>query len=364
MLDYREQIRSIYEFIKRSEEQQKYPYAYEIYLLTGVDETALTSRTSGTSSFNQDIENSVEKAKQAHGTLRVHVYGGKSPNARKLNTYTVNVSGLLNPKDESLKMTDVEVLIDKKISEMPQTQTGLNDLNNLLGMVTGTGDGSKGMEGLFGLFNTISGSNKELDRIAYQKQLDDFKFETRFNLLQEKYEKLSNENAELRVEKDQFSNENKELKRERTELEQKLAGYAPNELMKRVAVGVISGIGGRLLSNSPKTAELLGLSPQELKGALGIVDESEDAQIISETNVEINEIGLPKTPEEKKKADIIKNLSDALATWELEDVAKIANIVGLCLDRAELINKTLSFLNQAMIDVQSESHENEDLEQQ
>lgn len=364
MLDYREQIRSIYEFIKRSEEQQKYPYAYEIYLLTGVDETALTSRTSGTSSFNQDIENSVEKAKQAHGTLRVHVYGGKSPNARKLNTYTVNVSGLLNPKDESLKMTDVEVMIDKKISEMPQTQNGLNDLNNLLGMVTGTGDGSKGMEGLFGLFNTISGSNKELDRIAYQKQLDDFKFETRFNSLQEKYEKLSNENAELRVEKDQFSNENKELKREKSELEQKLAGYAPNELMKRVAVGVISGIGGRLLSNSPKTAELLGLSPQELKGALGIVDEPEDAHMIPETNVEINEIGVPKTPEEKKKADIIKNLSEALATWELEDVAKIANIVGLCLDRAELINKTLGFLNQAMLDIQSESHENEDLEQQ
>ena len=35
-------------------------------------------------------------------------------------------------------------------------------------------------------------------------------------------------------------------------------------------------------------------------------------------------------------------------TWELQDVAKIANIVGLCLDKAELINKTLLFLNQAV----------------
>ncbi|WP_291861571.1 hypothetical protein, partial [Marinilabilia sp.] len=81
MLDYREQISSIYNFLKRSEAEQKYPYAYEIVLLTGIEETALTSRTSGSSKFNQDIENGVEKAKQAHGMLRVDVYGGKSPNA-------------------------------------------------------------------------------------------------------------------------------------------------------------------------------------------------------------------------------------------------------------------------------------------
>ncbi|MCK5022816.1 MAG: hypothetical protein KAS04_01450, partial [Candidatus Aenigmarchaeota archaeon] len=93
MLDYREQIQSIYDFLKRSEAEQKYPYAYEIFLLTGIEETALTSRTSGSSKFNQDIENGVEKAKQAHSMLRVDVFGGKSPNARSLNSYTINVSG-------------------------------------------------------------------------------------------------------------------------------------------------------------------------------------------------------------------------------------------------------------------------------
>ncbi len=363
MLDYREQIQSIYDFLKRSEAEQKYPYAYEIFLLTGVDETALTSRTSGTSKFNQDIESAIEKAKQSHGMIRVCVYGGKSPNARKLNTYTVNVSGLLSPQKQALEKGEIQTLIKEEISQIKQPTNGLGDLNSLLGMFTGNTEGLQGIEGLFGLFNTISGNNKEIDRIAYQKQLDDFKFETRHTMLQEKLEKLSNENAELRVDRERFLNENKELKNEKSEMENRLAGYAPNELMKRVAVGVISGIGGRILSNSPKTAELLGLSPEELKGALGIIENDHDSyrgeasSFHPETNVEINEIGTPQTPEEKKKAAIIKNLSEALSTWDLQDVAKIANIVGLCLDRAELINKTLAFLSQSMQGVQSEESE-------
>ncbi len=348
MLDYREQINSVYNFLKRSEAEQKYPYAYEIYLLTGIDETALTSRTSGSSKFNQDIESAVEKAKHAHGMLRVDVYGGKSPNARKLNTYTINVSGLLNPPKQTLEKEEIQSLIKAEIKQIPQPQNGLGDLNNLLGMFTGNTEGLQGIDGLFGLFNTISGNNKELDRINYQKQLDDFKFETRFNTLQERYEMLRSENAELRVEKERFMNENKELKNEKTDLENRLAGYAPNELMKRVAIGAVATLGGRLLSNSPKTAELLGLSANELKGALGIVDDAMDDSPIAQTNVEVSEIETPQSPEEKKKAEIIKSLSDALSTWDLQEVAKIANIVGLCLDRAELINKTLSFLSQTI----------------
>ena len=361
-LDYREQITTIYEFLKRSEDEHKYPYAYEIYLTTGIEETALTSRTSGTTKFNQDIESAIEKAKQAHGMLRVDVFGGKSPNARSLNSYTINVIGLLTPEKQPLEKGEIQSMIKEEISQMPQPKNGMEDLNNLLGMVTGKTDGDKGMTGLFGLFNTISGSNKEIDRITYQKQLDDFRFETRFNMLQEKYEKLRSENAELRVEKERFGNENKELKTEKSDLENRLSGYAPNELMKRVAVGVISGIGGRILSNSPKTAELLGLSQEELKGALGIVNdtEMEEPGTIPETNVEISEIGTPQTPEEKKKAAIIKKLSEALSTWDLQEVAKIANIVGLCLDRAELINKTLEFLSHSMQGTQVQTSEKPD----
>ena len=268
---------------------------------------------------------------------------------------------MLTPEKQPLEKGEIQSMIKEEISQMPQPKNGMEDLNNLLGMVTGKTDGDKGMAGLFGLFNTISGSNKEIDRITYQKQLDDFRFETRFNMLQEKYEKLRSENAELRVEKERFNNENRELKTEKTDLENRLSGYAPNELMKRVAVGVISGIGGRLLSNSPKTAELLGLSPEELKGALGIVDtETEETGTILETNVEISEIGSPQTPEEKKKAAIIKNLSEALTTWGLQEVAKIANIVGLCLDRAELINKTLAFLGNSVQGIQVQTGEEPD----
>ena len=367
-LDYREQITTIYEFIKRSEDEQKYPYAYEMYLTTGIDETALTSRTSGTSKFNQDIENAVERAKQAHGMVRVDVFGGKSPNARKLNTYTINVSGLLTPQKQPMEKSEIVTIVQEQIKEQSRGNniSGLGQVDGLLGMLIGGDEKAREkLEGLFGVFNTLSGNNKELERIGYQKQLDDFKFETRFNMLQEKYEKLRNENAELRVEKEQFSNENKDLKKEKSDLEQRLAGYAPNELMKRVAIGAVATLGGRLLSNSPKTAELLGLSAQELKGALGIVEENDTEEIktIPDTNVEITEVGTPKTPEEKKKAEIIKKLSDALMTWGLQDVAKIANIEGLCLDKSELINKTLLFLQGLQSEQENTEFQNDDLEQ-
>ena len=352
MLDYREKVQSIFEFLKRSEDEQQYPYAYEIYLLTGIEETALTARTAGSSMFMEDIEKGIEKAKQAIGLLRVDVYGGKSPNARKINQYRINVSGDSTPSP-TVGKEELQAMIKEEIGQI-RPQAGLGDLGSLLGLVGGE-DGNKGVEGLFGLFNTISGNNKEIDRITYQKQLDDFKFETRYNTLLEKYEMLRSENAELRVEKERYSNENKELKAEKADLESRLAGYAPNELMKRIAVGVISGIGGRILSNSPKTAELLGLSPDELKGALGIVEDNEDngnndnmPGLLPDTDIEISEIGAAKSPEETKKENIINNLTHALLTWGLEDVAKIANIVGVCMDRPELINRTLSFLSKCL----------------
>lgn len=367
MLDYREQIQSIYEFIKRSEDEQKYPYAYEIYLLTGVDETALTSRTAGTEKFNRDIESAIDKAKQAHGSLRVDVFGGKSPNARSLNSYRINVSKLLNPPKEPMERAELQTIIQEEVrqQQIQNNTNGLGELDTLLGLFSGENEQAKSkLEGLFGVFNALSGNNKEVERISYQKQLDDFKFETRYNTLEEKYERLRNENAELRAEKDRYQSENRELKTDKTDLENRLAGYAPNEVMKRVATGALVGIGSRILTNSPKTAELLGLTADELKGALGVLDdEPEETLEIPETNVEITDIGTANSPEDKKKAEIIKNLSDALKTWELQDVAKIANIVGLCLDKAELINKTLSFLKQAVQDIpEPEQVDNQDLE--
>lgn len=357
MLDYREQIQSIYEFIQRSEFEQKYPYAYEIYLVTGISETALTSRTAGTEMFNNDMEKAIEKAKQAHGTLRVDVFGGKSHNAKHINDYMINVSGLLNPPKEPLERGEIQTIIKEEMKQhQTQTTDGLGDINGLLGLLSGENEQAKSkVENLFGLFNALSGNNKEVERINYQKQLDDFKFETRYTGLEERYERLRNENAELRAEKDRYQSENRGLKSENTELESRLAGYAPNEVMKRVATGALVGIGSRLLTNSPKTAELLGLAADELKGALGMVDDSsEDTTQIPDTNVEITDMGTSNSPEDRKKAEIIKKLSDALMTWELQEVAKIANIVGVCLDKAELINTTLEFLNQTLQEEESE----------
>ena len=351
-MDYKEQVQTIYDYIKRSEEQQKYAYAYEIYLLTGLEETALISRTSGSTTFLQDIEKAIEKAKQSNAMIRVEVFGGKSPNSKKLNEYLLNVSGLLHQPKEVMPPEQLEVLIEKAVEKQnKQSQDRPTDFDTLLGLFSGENPQVKSkLDGLFGVFNAMSGNNKDAERIAYQKQLDDFKYETRYNMLHEKYETLRSENAGLKVEKEKYTNENRELLKEKTDLGHRLAGYTPNELMKRVAVGAVANIGSRLLSNSSKTAELLGLTPQELKGALGIVDEvgTETPGMIPETGVEIAEVGTVKTPEEEKKSSIIKNISDALMTWELQDVAKIANIVGLCLDKPELIDGTLTFLHQAI----------------
>ena len=348
MLDYRETIQSCYEFIERSEVQQKHPYAYEIRLVTGIDETALTSRTAGTLNFNRDIESAVERAKQSHGTLRIEVYGGKSSNAKHLNTYTVNVSGWQNPQEKPLQRAEVATIIGNELAKQNQTSRG-DDLGGLLGMLTDEKTQSQ-VKGLFGLFNALSGGDKELERVNYQKQLDDFKYETRYNSLEERYERLRTENAELRAEKDRYYSENKDLKTEKVDLENRLAGYAPNELMKRVAIGVVTGIGTKVLTNSPKTAELFGLSAEELKGALGMASESEFTtnETIPDTDIEITDLGA-SSPEDRKKAEIIKKISDALKTWELNEVAKIANIVGLCLDKAERINQTLNYLNQMVV---------------
>lgn len=344
MLDYRDQIQNVHDFLVRSGIERRTPYTYEVHLATGTEEIALTARTAGTEKFTQDIENAVEKAKQAHGILKVDVFGGKSNNSKRISTYTINVSGLMNPQ-ENLKKDEVELMIEKKLGEMPQPQNGLNDLGGLLGMVTGTGDNKKGMEGLFGLFKTISGNNEQLNQLQFQKQLDDFKFQTEQQKLNDKYESLSSENATLRTERERFEKECARLKEENVDLESRLAGYAPQELMKRVSVGVVTGIGSRLLANSPKAAQLFGLTSDELKGALGMLDDdTTDSSAIPD--VEISEVDVPKTPEERKKAEIIENVSEELKKLELQEVAKIAAIIGQCLEQPELTVRLLAFIRQ------------------
>jgi len=349
MIDYRDQIQSIYDFLSRSEEEQTNPYAYEIFLLTGSETIALTSRTSGTAMFDSDMEKGVAKAKQMHGVLKVEVFGGKSRNAKKINTYKINVNGNSEPKPEPVNEVVLRGMIKEEMQHYPQvnnkTEASLGEVNDLIGMLSGNSDNPQ-LNGMLGIIGTITNSNKELDRLNYQKQIDDFKYESKFNNLQDKYERLRTETAELRVEKDHAKKENVELKYEVNDLSKRLEAYTPNELMKRTAIGVISNIGSKILGNSPKTAELFGLTPHELQGALGLVNNSSN-QLEDISDVEIEQVGnVAQTPEEKNKYSIIKNLSDALQTMELQQVAKIVNMVGLSIDKPEFIDKTLQFLNQ------------------
>lgn len=344
MFDYQEKIESIYQFLKRSEEQQKNAYAYEIYMLQGMEITPLTPRTSGSENFKQDIETAVDKAKQVNCTLKVEVFGGKSPNAKHVNSYKINFSAQQEPQ---FGMSEIQNLIREEVRQANQSnEMGLNGLNNFIGALSGKNDGAEGLEGLLGLVTTLNSNNTALDRVNYQKQLDDFKNETRYQLLEEKYQAVQAENAELKAKNEIFENENRALLNEKTDLEGRLANYAPNELMKRVAVGVLSGIGGRILSNSPKTAELLGLTPNELKGALGVVEENETptAPTTTETNVEIEEVDESQSPEEQQNSQIIERIYHVLKEKDLPTNTKIISIIAYCLEQ-NLLDKTLEFLN-------------------
>jgi len=345
MKNYIEQVESVYEFLKRSEEEQRYGYAYEVSLLTNNNEIGLTSRTSGTSKYKTDMESAIEKAKQIHGVIKIDVFGGKSSRSKLIQTYEINVNTDLETNNDSVGSVVIRDIIKDEIQQLPmKKETSLGEVNELIGMLSGNADNPQ-LNGMLGIIGTITNNNKELDRINYQKQIDDFKYESRFNNLNEKYERLRAENTGLRVEKDHAKKENVELKFEVTDLSKRLEAYTPNELMKRTAIGVISNIGSKILGNSPKTAELFGLTSQELQGALGLL-ESTHNQLDEPTNVEVEQVGnTPQTPEEKNKFAIIKNLSDALETMELQQVAKIVNMVGLSIDKPEFIDKTLQFLN-------------------
>lgn len=349
MLDHNEKIKSIYEFIRRSEEESKHPYAYDIYLIQGMERTAFAPRTTGSEKFLQDIATVVERAKQSNCLISVEIFGGKSPNSKHVNSYTLNPSG---HKEPEVKIAEVQTLIKEEVRQATQqsNEMGLSGLNNFIGALSGKTGGAEGLEGLVGLVTTLSGNNSALEKVNYQKQIDDFKAETRYNILEEKFQALQSENAELKAKKELYESENRQLANDKTDLEGRLAEYAPNELVKRVAVGVLSGIGGRILSNSPKTAELLGLTPTELKGALGIVDEGtgQNEPGASTTNVEIEQVEQkPLSPEEQQKAEIIKRLSEALQDNDLSTNTKIINIVALCLEHG-LLDKTLGFIKASL----------------
>jgi hypothetical protein len=346
MLDYKEQIQSVYQFLKRSEEEQKYPYAYEICLLTGIEQTALTSRTSGSGKFSRDIDSAVEKAKQSNGMLRVEIFGGKSPNARKLNSYTINVSGIPGKQtNKPVEKEEIQTMIKEEINQsLPATN--FSDLGNFLGSLSGNKEGTAGLEGLLGIVTTIAGNNTALEKANYQKQLDDFKYETRYNMLQEKYGELKNRFEQVRVQNITYEKENRELKDEVGDLEERLTGYTSHELAKRVATGAIANIGSRILAGSPKTAELLGISPQELKGALGVLDdnESQGAEPGSNPSIEVSEVESGLTPEEKQTREIIQRLSDTMKEYDLEVNTKIISIVAVCLEHIGLLDDTLRYV--------------------
>ena len=361
MLDYKEQIQSVYDVIKRSETEQKYAYAYEILLLTGTEQTVLTSRTSGSLMFNQDIESAVGKAKQANGILRVNVYGGKSANAREQGSYTINVGGRFEQPTPEIERAEIESIVKEEVKQQQQQKNdntnGFGQLDTLLGLFSGDNPQMKSkLEGLFGLFSALSGTgnngNTELERLNYQKQLDDFKYETRYDRLQEKYEYLKDENQRLKDENGQYSKENKELNESKSDLETRLARYAPQEVMTRLGIGAVATMGSRLLTNSPKAAQAIGLTPQEFKAALGVVDEipgqaqTDDEPL--ETGVEITEVGNDLSPEEKQKAEIIRRLSEVMQDCDLATNTKIINIVATCLDHIELMDKTLAFLRKML----------------
>lgn len=335
----REQISTIRKYIQRSIAQGK-PYAYEVTLVTANNRTELVSRIQGLDNFSDDISQALGTAQSSGGDLEVKVYRSMSHNARLANTYTI-VCG----NNESTE--DLRSVVREMLGEMipkPQAQPPVNNLGSLDMLISSmtNSDGAGGKEGIAGLIGLATQAATEKNNLAIEKSQNEltlFKKDSKYALLNEKHSILSMKYKRLLNNYRANKEEKETLKKEIIDLEERLKGYAPNEMMKRVGIGVLGQIGTKMLA-SPKIAEALNLSPEQLKGALGLVDE-EDASPVSQMEsapVSITAVDEMLSPEEQQKKEMMDNITATLKGFDLASVGKIYHVFSIALLTQDILD--------------------------
>jgi hypothetical protein len=355
--------------------QENKNYAYEIRIEDKSGHILIVPRTNNIEAFNENMEAAKDIARQEGKNIKVNIYRGMSPKAGKLEEYPILLGE--DNKSSTPNQSQIELVIENAIKkyQIGNNMGGLGSLesiNMLFGAMSGADSDSESkgnnLNGLAGLLGVVNNSRYENTLMQFEKKLNDYKQETQISSLQKQLQDITSERDTLKQQNHELEKTNGIYKTEVSELENRLAGYSNTELLKRVATGVLSGIGSKILGNSPKTAELMGLTKDELQAALGFVEEDEALMghsTIPQTDVEIEEVPIPKTEEQKQIFQAINNTANALKQSDTKFAYYMINIVGNCMENKELTKSMVHHLNQEVmrlgLNTEAESHElNED----
>ncbi len=332
-------IDSIISFLERSEQTEKQPFAYEIQLVSPTHSELVVGKCADHSLFRKDVKLGLDRLRNNPSSiLKVMIFSGKSANSKLINEYKLE----LPEQREAANLRSIiqEELRQHQPQQQPAQGSNFEQLGSLLGMMTGNqpnaDDPNSSLLGFLGFFNTMSAKQEEISRINHKNELSELVLNNKYEHLSEKYENLKRQYDQIEKEKDRLGGLVEGLDKEKNDLENRLASYAPNEVMQRVATGVLTNVGAKLLTNSPKAASLLGLSDQELKAAFGVMPENEPEP-------QIEQVPINNVPTDQH-SQIIQAINETLRSVELNRLVKITQIIGTIIDQPEQIDIILNLL--------------------
>jgi len=330
--------------------QENATYAYEILVEDNSGHILIVPRTNNIEAFNENMKSAKEIVNQDGGNIKVDIYRGKSPKAGLVTRYNIDLDDNSKAKKPVTNQSQIEQAVDLAIKkyQIGNNLGGLGsieNLNMLFGALTGNDteidNNGNTLNGLAGILGAVNNSRYENTLMQFEKKLSDYKQETELNTLKKQLHEITAERDSLKNQNQELEKANTAYKTEVSELETRLAGYSNTELLKRVATGVLSGIGSKILGNSPKAAELMGLSKDELQAALGFVEDDEELQghsSIAQHDVDVEEMPIPKTEQQKQIFNAINDTAKALKQSDIQFAVYMITIIGNCMESKELTN--------------------------
>ncbi|MCU4174392.1 hypothetical protein [Carboxylicivirga sp. N1Y90] len=336
--------------------QENATYAYEILVEDNSGHILIVPRTNNIEAFNENMKSAKDIVKQDGGNIKVDIYRGKSPKAGLVTRYNIDLDDNSKTEKPVTNQSQIEQAVDMAIKKYQFSRNigglgSIENLNMLFGALTGNDADNENngntLNGLAGLLGAVNNSRYENTLMQFEKKLSDYKQETELSTLKKQLHKITTERDSLKNQNQELEKANSAYKTEVSELETRLAGYSNTELLKRVATGVLSGIGSKILGNSPKAAELMGLSKDELQAALGFVEEDEELQghsSITQHDVDVEEMPVPKTEQQKQIFNAINDTAKALKQSDIQFAIYMITIIGNCMESKELTKSMVQHL--------------------
>nr|WP_319398796.1 hypothetical protein [uncultured Carboxylicivirga sp.] len=335
--------------------QENKNYAYEIRVESNSGHILIVPRTNNIEAFTDNIESAKDIARQEGKNIKVCIYRGMSPKAGKVEEYPITLGE--NKTNSASNQSQIEQAIESALQKHKMAGNNsfmgnLDGISQLFGALTGIEtdkeNTSNTFNGLAGLLGAVSNARHENTMMIFEKKFNDYKQETEIGSLKKQLQEITSERDALKQQNQRLDTENNNYKTEVSDLETRLAGYSNTEIIKRVATGVLSGIGSKLLAGSPKAAELLGLTKHELQSALGFIEEeaSNSQSHTPEANVQVEELHPPQTEQQKQLFKAIDDTANALKQGDINFAYYMITIIGNCMDSQELTESIVHHLEE------------------